>query len=188
MNPFIGEIRLMPYTYAPQDWLPCDGRQVPINQYQALAAILGTTYGGDARTYFNLPNMQGFAPVAPNTSDPTKPMVTQGKSTGAASVTLTEANYPSHNHGLNGISTGTPANRVNPPANNTQPGLVQLNGGTTSSTAVQVYTTATAPNTSFAPQAIGPSSTTAAVGHENRQPFLPLQFMIATNGVWPPRS
>ncbi len=188
MNPFIGEIRLMPYTYAPQDWLPCDGRQMSIQIYPALNAVLGGMYGGDNKTYFNLPNMQGFAPVAPNSSDLTRPVVTQGKSTGAASVTLTEANYPSHNHGLNGISTGTPANRVNLPANNTQPGLVQLNGGTTSAIAVQVYTTSTAPNTSFAPQAIGPSSTTAAVDHENRQPFLPLQFMIATTGVWPPRS
>lgn len=188
MNPFIGEIRLMPYTYAPQDWLPCDGRKMSIQNYAPLNAVLGGMYGGDNKTYFNLPNMQGFAPVAPNGSDPTRPVVAQGKTTGVTSVTLTESTFPTHTHGLNGIQTGTPANRVSNPTNGAQPGIVLLNGGTTASTTVKSFTSATTPNTSFAPQAIGPNSTTAAVGHENRQPFLPLQFMIATTGVWPPRS
>lgn len=188
MNPFIGEIRLMPYTYAPQDWLPCDGRQMQINQFQALSAVLGITYGGDGKTYFNLPNMQGFAPVAPNSSDLTRPVIAQGKSTGVASVALTDGNYPTHSHAMNGLSTLTVANRSNKPTTASRPSTLLLNGGSATSTPVKEFSDLPSPNTTFAPQAIGVNGTTAPVNHENRQPYLPLQFMIATTGVWPPRS
>ncbi len=188
MEPFIGEIRLLPYIFAPQGWLPCDGRQLPISSYQALAAVLGTTYGGDGRTYFNIPKMQGYTPVGANSPNPTTVQLGLGKTSGVTAVTLGQGNYPTHNHDMNGIGAGAPTNRLNKPASTNRPGGILLNGAT-SPTALNDFSDVATPNTSFASAAIGNNNTgvAAVTAHENQQPYLPLQFMIAWDGIFPER-
>lgn len=188
MDPFIGEIRLLPYTFAPQDWLPCDGRKLFVQQYQALFAILGDTYGGDLKTYFNLPNLQGFIPVGTNSTIANTVVLGLGKTTGTTTETLSYSEYPTHNHTMNGLGNGSTANRLNQPTAASRPSTLLLNGNSGSSTPVIAFSDVATPNTTFAAQAISPNGTTTAAAHSNQQPNLPLQFMIATQGVFPVRS
>jgi len=183
MDPFIGEIRLLPYTYAPQDWLPCDGSSQSINEYTTLYAVIGLTYGGDGVKTFNLPDLRNFIPVGPNRSLASTVQLDIGKAVGEATVTLTASQIPSHNHDMNGKNTTTVTNRLTAPANNAQPGPVLFNGTTSTTKAQQAFSTVNTPDTVFAPQTIGPSGSSAA--HPNQQPYLPLNFMIAVNGIYP---
>lgn len=189
MDPFIGEIRLLPYTFAPQGWFPCDGRSLSVQQYTPLFALLQTTYGGDGRTSFKIPDMRGFTPVGPNNSDSTRVKLNLGKSTGDTTVTLAQGEYPTHNHDMNGIGGGALTNRLNNPASTNRPGTILLTGATSPVTLKDFSDVAT-PNASFAPSAIGNNNTGVATvtAHENQQPYLPLQFMIAWDGIFPTRS
>lgn len=167
-EPFIGEIKLVAYGFPMKGWAQCNGQLLPINQNQALFAILGTTYGGDGQTNFALPNLVARAPVGAG-QGPGLSNYTLGQSSGQAAVTLGSAELPPHTHDLKATGattgqTGTPEPRV------------QL--GTASSAAYREAGNLAA----MAPDAL------AAVGgspHENRQPYLGLQYVIALVGIFP---
>lgn len=178
MDPFIGEIRIFGFNYPPQDWAYCNGQQLPVQQFQALFSLIAGTFGytGNPPTAFNLPNLQsqvvmGAIPMQDNNS------TAMNQSSGAEKVLLSETQMPNHTHSMGGEIIAGAANYANIPGPTVLPNVVFV--GTNGQ---KSYTTAT-PNTAFSPLAI------SAVGgngtHENRQPFLTLNFCICTDGIYP---
>lgn len=173
-DPFVAEIRIFPFNFAPRGWAFCDGQILPLAQNTALFSLLGTTYGGNGQSNFAIPNLQGRAPMHPG-QGPGLSLHDLGELGGSETVTLVESEMPSHAHTVQG--KGTP-----PPATGSTPGptfaLGRSNGGT-------AYT---------APANLGamsPSTIAVAGGsqpHNNLQPYLTLSFCIALQGVFPPRS
>jgi microcystin-dependent protein len=173
-DPFIGEIRIFPYTYAPDGWALCNGQLLSIQQYPALSAVIGTIYGGDGRTTFAVPDLQSRAPMhAGQGPGLTNRLV--GEQDGANAVTLTQANLPSHAHNA---QSELEASDTTDPTNN-YPGILT----TLSTLAYKPSPTATVPMSTAAIAPTGQSQ-----GHENRQPFLTFNFCIALEGEFPPRS
>jgi microcystin-dependent protein len=157
---------MMSFGFAPRGWAACDGQLLAINQNQALFSILGTTYGGDGRTTFALPNLRGRVPVHTSSS------FSLGQQGGEASHTLTTNETPTHTHAWNASSapatSGSPANAV---------------------LAASVGTAAFAPPSSLV--AMDPSGVAPAGGsqpHENTQPYLTVSFCIALQGIFPSRN
>lgn len=160
-EPFLSEIRIMSFGFAPRGWALCDGQLLPINQNQALFSLLGTTFGGNGQTNFALPDLRGRAPIHVGASH------TLGERGGEQAHTLSIAEIPTHTH----VLSGSPSNaNAAPAANNV---LAAANN---------VY------NTPSNLTALGPSSI-ASVGssqaHLNMQPFLTLNFSIALQGIFP---
>src|SRR5436309_571966 len=112
MDPFVAEIRIFPFNFAPKGWAFCDGQILPLSQNTALFSLLGTTYGGDGKSNFALPNMQGNAPMHPG-QGPGLSLHDLGETGGSDTVSLLESEIPSHNHTLNASggdgTTGSPA-------------------------------------------------------------------------------
>ena len=175
-EPFIAEIRIFAGNFAPRGWAFCNGQLLPIAQNTALFSLIGTTYGGDGRTTTALPNLQGRAPMHPGRG----PGLTDrrlGERGGVENVTLNEAQMPNHNHTAS--TTLTPGNEDDPQAD------AMLAGGQTAAT--HLYAPAsTAFSGKLAAQAM------PAVGgsqpHNNMQPFLTLNYIIALQGLYPSRS
>ncbi|MFV3406245.1 MULTISPECIES: phage tail protein [Pseudomonas] len=174
MEPFIGEVRLFPYQYIPQDWALCNGATLSITTNQALFAVIGTTYGGDGRNTFMLPNLNGRAAVGAGAAV-TGTNWPAGTAAGGDTLQLTVSNLPPHNHTLNVVAAVKASTAINTPANNVVP---------TQPTRVALYSPA--PNTSLSP------STLATAGNSqpiyNMQPFLTLVYCIATTGIFPPHQ
>src|SRR5215467_8662379 len=103
MDPFVAEIRIFPFNFAPKGWAFCDGQILPLSQNTALFSLLGTTYGGDGKSNFALPNMQGNAPMHPG-QGPGLSLHDLGETGGSETVSLLESEIPSHSHGLMGIA------------------------------------------------------------------------------------
>jgi microcystin-dependent protein len=167
---FLGEIKLLPYDWAPKYWTLCAGQLLSINSNQALFSLLGTTYGGDGVTTFALPDLRGRVPVHPSTSLP------QGTKAGQETVTLTTANLPTHNH-LVAVST-TAGNNPAFTGN-------FIAAGSNASGAVNIYGTATSLQP-LDPAAV--SNTGGNQPHENCQPSLVMNYCIATQGIYPSRN
>ena len=175
-EPFIGEIRLFGGNFAPRGWSFCDGQLVAIQSNPALFSLLGTSYGGDGRSTFGLPNLQGRAPMGtgrgPGLSDRRL-----GEQTGATTETLTEQQLPSHNHPMQGSSTVA-----------TEDGQTFPTGhvlGTDEEEEAQVlYTSGARQN--FATTAI--SSFGGGQAHDNVQPHIALNYIIALEGLFPERG
>lgn len=164
-DPFLGEIKLVGFNFAPLDWAFCDGQLLSIAQNTALFSILGTTYGGDGVTTFALPNLRGRVPLHPGTN-------VLGTVSGAATVTLTSAEIPAHTHVLR--ATTSEANVLAP------------DGATLAAATSQVYA-----DQLSQPVALAAGALAAAGGsqpHENMQPYLALNFVIALSGIFPSRS
>jgi microcystin-dependent protein len=165
---FIGEIRLLPFNFAPEGWLACNGQQLLINQYAALASVIGGLYGQLTQTQFYLPDLRGRAPMGLSTSYPA------GTGQGSNSVTLNAIQVPAHNHLVVG--------NVYPSTSNTPAPTTRF--GTDSSNTFATYKAP--PNTQ--PTTMNPA-TISPVGqnlpHENRQPYLALQFCICYDGFYP---
>ena len=176
-EPFLGEIKLMAFGFAPKGWALCNGQLLPINQNQALFSLLGTTYGGDGRVNFRLPNLQGQAPVHFGGGAGLSP-VNLGETAGEAVHTLTIDELPAHAHTVmgtnNGATTTTPAGNVL---------AVKPRRGK------NVYSP---PPPLASTQPLDPRSVSPSVGnnqaHENRQPFLVLNFVIALQGIFPSQN
>lgn len=171
MEPFIAEIRMVGFNFAPRGWAFCDGTLLPIAQNTALFALLGTTYGGDGRTTFALPDLRGRAPMHPGQA-PGLSSYQLGEQTGSESVTLTVVEMPAHTHGAGGsgqaVHVSTAA--VGAPAPDVAP--------------AQVMSSAYGPPTSLVAmndQAGG------GLPHQNRQPYLCTPFIIALQGIFPSR-
>lgn len=168
LEPFLGEISLCSFNFPPKGWAFCNGQLLPINQNQALFSILGTTYGGDGRTTFALPDLRGRSPAHVGNG------LTLGERVGSETHTLTANELPSHSHTLQGLSdvanTTTPANSL--PAAKGRGGrdIYAANGATQD----------------LSPQAV--QATGQGQPHENMQPFLTLNFIIALQGVFPSQN
>ncbi|CAD6875576.1 phage tail protein [Methylomonas fluvii] len=167
MDPILGEIKLFAINIVPKGWAPCNGTLLPIAQNQALYSLLGTYYGGDGRNTFALPDLRGRVPVATVGEQP-------GASGGTEIVTLTAAQVPPHTHEINvstaaGDQTNAIGHHIAAPANNNN-----------------LYIAATGASTI----ALDPATVDTQGGngnHNNMQPFLTLNYYIATAGVYPQR-
>ena len=170
-DPFVAEIRVLPFNFAPIGWASCDGQLLLISQNTALFSLLGTNYGGNGKTNFALPNLAGRFAMGPG-QGPGLSDRFLGEDTGQASVTLIAAEMPAHNHDLKAGSSGLAASPsgavMAPPAN----------GAST-------YRAPGAP-AQMAANMVGVSG--GGQPHENRQPYLALMFCIAMQGIFPPRS
>lgn len=174
-EPFIAEIRIVGFNFAPRGWAFCDGQLLPISQNTALFSLIGTTYGGDGRTTMALPDLRGRAPMQPGRG----PGLTDrrlGEKVGVETVTLSEAQIPSHAHTARGNTAG---GVVVDPLNN-QSGLARSAGGQ----AYQGNTSASLVD--LASQTL--STTGGSQSHDNLQPYLVLNFVIALVGLYPSRS
>jgi microcystin-dependent protein len=177
-NPFVAEIRIFPFNFPPKGWAFCDGQLLPISQNTALFSLLGTFYGGDGKSTFALPNLQGNAALHTD-SYSGGGQFPIGAAGGASNVTLIQTEIPAHSHFLNAdaaaATTGNPAGGAYAEGQWTAP----PNSGN-----VTMYTTA-APDTQLAPTAIAPAG--SSFPHNNMQPYLTLNFCIALQGVFPAR-
>ena len=171
-SPFVAEIRIFAGNFAPKGWAQCNGQLMPISQNTALFSLLGTTYGGDGKSTFALPDLQGSAPIhqgqGPGLSDRLL-----GEAAGEQSVTLLTTEMPAHQHQ---VQAGGSADQPSP-ANNSW-GTIG-----TSRTPPPLY--ATTANVQMNPQAL--SVTGSSFPHNNMSPYLCLTFIIALQGVFPAR-
>lgn len=172
MDPFVAEIRIFPFNFAPKGWAFCDGQILPLSQNTALFSLLGTTYGGDGKSNFALPNMQGNVPMHPG-QGPGLSLHDLGETGGSETVTLLQSEIPSHSHTLKAdILDIADTNVVSPNAS-----LALSSGGA-------LYQNA--PNGNMSDNAITPAG--GDQPHNNMQPYLTLNFCIALQGVYPPRT
>lgn len=188
---FLGEIRPFACNFAPRDWMLCQGQTLPIQQYSALFSLLGTTYGGNGTTTFQLPNIQGQVLVGTGQLTGGSDYV-WGETGGVPSVALTQNEMPQHNHALNGASSGAPVtwavNEVHTPSTTTYlSNLAAKNatGGNLFGFGF-VPSPANAPNTQLAPNTV--AVTGGGQPHENRAPFLTINYCIAVYGQFPARN
>ena len=186
MDAFLGEIRLFPYTYNPDGWLPCFGQAVSIQIYNALYAVIGDAYGPVTSSSFTLPNFQGSVPVGFGQGPGLSPYEL-GTSEGASSVVLNLNDIPPHSHSLVAQVPSTPASLVAVPTATTSLSFARkLQTGTT-------YEKIPINNATLATLGTLPSATVGVNGgaplpHENQQPFLNMKFFICVKGVWPTRQ
>jgi microcystin-dependent protein len=166
-EPFLGEVRMMSFTYPPRGWATCSGQLLPINQNQALFALLGTMYGGNGQTTFGLPNLLGRVPVHRGGG------FTQGQAFGETSHTLTQSEMPAHTHGVVVDNTGPASQDGNRPANNKR-----LSG----SAPVDLW----GPETGPQPMNQGViGDTGGSQPHDNMSPYTVIGFCIALVGIFP---
>lgn len=171
-EPFIGEIRIFGFNFAPRSWAFCNGQLLPISQNTALFSLLGTIYGGDGRTTFALPNLEGRAPMGEGRG-PGLTARTIGQRGGTDFVTLVESQIPNHAHNVNCVSTpgstNIPTNNI--PANT---GLIDREYSD-STTTINMASAAVA-------------NTGGSQSHNNMQPYLGIYFCMALQGLYPSRS
>ena len=173
-DPFLAEIRIFSGNFAPTGWALCSGQLMPISQNTALFSLLGTTYGGDGRSTFALPNLQGAAPMQQGQGAGLSQRYL-GESGGEQSVTLLQSEMPMHNHRAMGYDGG---------GNSNSPSNAVWGQAAVGRQATNLYSTAT-PNTMM-----GARTTQIAGGtqpHNNMQPYLGLAFIIALQGIFPQR-
>ena len=170
-DPFVAEIRIFPFNFAPKGWAWCDGQLLPLSQNTALFSLLGTTYGGDGKSNFALPDLQGRAPMHPG-QGPGLSLHDLGEQGGSETVTLLESEIPAHSHSLN-ASPDDGDIRIPTP---------------TRSWAKAVMYKAGAPNPATAMAAEGLAPAGGDQPHNNLQPYLTFYFNIALQGVFPPRT
>lgn len=161
-EPFLSEIRLMSFTFAPKGWAQCNGQLLPINQNQGLFSLLGTTFGGDGRVNFALPDLRGRVPIHVGSGH------VLGESGGAHSHTLSVAELPEHVHAVNAASKATGGSAS--PSGNVLGGGNNVYGRTGGDTTLHPGTV----------QNVGGSQP-----HLNDQPFLTINFCIALQGIFP---
>jgi len=171
-DPFVAEIRIFPFNFAPKGWAWCDGQLLPLSQNTALFSLLGTTYGGNGKSNFALPDLQGRAPMHPG-QGPGLSLHDLGETGGSETVTLLESEIPSHSHALRAFND-VGEDRI-PSASES---LARSTGG--------LLYAAPGSTVSLAPEALAPAGGDAP--HNNLQPFLTFYFCIALQGVFPPRT
>lgn len=171
-QPYIGEIRLFPFTFAPLNWLDCDGRLLAIAEYNALFALIGTTYGGDGQTTFALPDLRGRVPIHQGAGVGLSNRVI-GERAGTETVTLMQSQMPAHTHTVV-ATTGI--------ANSGAPGPTVLPGAVTNQTQYVSDLTGAVPF-AMSPQAV--SAGGGSQPHENNMPTLTLRYCMAVFGIFP---
>src|SRR5262245_36275981 len=170
-DPFVAEIRIFPFNFAPRGWAWCDGQLLPLSQNTALFSLLGTTYGGNGKSNFALPDLQGRAPMHPG-QGPGLSLHDLGETGGSETVSLLESEIPAHSHALQataGLSAGRdPTSAV----------LARSRGGSAYGPASSLV--------AMSGQALAPAG--GDQPHNNLQPYLTFYFCIALQGVFPPRG
>jgi microcystin-dependent protein len=173
-DPFVAEIRIFGFNFAPKGWAFCDGQLLPISQNTALFSLLGTMYGGDGKSTFGLPDMQGNAPMFFG-QGPGLSLYDEGQMGGVPSVTLLDSEMPVHQHALQ--ANTAPADLPTPGPNNSlarsSPFIYKVPAGAN-------------PPQPMAPQAVSPTG--GSQPHNNMMPYLTLNFCLALQGVFPPRG
>ncbi len=168
-DPFVAEIRIVPFNFAPRGWAFCDGQILPLSQNTALFSLLGTTYGGNGQSTFALPNLQGSAAMHPG-QGPGLSLHDLGETGGSQTVSLLQSEIPAHAH--TAFASPFPATTNNAAG--------QYWGR------VSRFYAPPATAVPMSPQAIAPVG--GSLPHPNMQPFLTLSFIIALQGVFPPRT
>jgi len=172
MDPFVAEIRIFPFNFPPRGWAWCNGQLLPLSQNTALFSLLGTTYGGDGKSVFALPGIQGSAPMfwgqGPGLSNRSL-----GEQSGSQTVTLLQSEIPVHLHSM--MASNADSNSQSPVANLLAGGV----GG------ISMYGAPPA-QVQLSPNALTPAG--GSLPHNNMQPYLTLNFNIALQGVYPPRQ
>jgi microcystin-dependent protein len=169
---FLAEIRIFPFVFAPTGWAFCDGQLMPISQNTALFSLLGTTYGGDGKSTFGLPNMQGNAPMQPG-QGPGLSLRDLGETSGMENITLLLSEMPSHSHVMN---------TTNDDGNNSKPGDGTIGRYFGRGQPLYVSPGALQP---LAVQTVAPAG--GGLPHSNMQPYLTLNYCIALQGIFPQR-
>ena len=170
-DPFVAEIRIFPFNFAPQGWAFCNGQILPISQNTALFSLLGTTYGGNGQSTFALPNMLGNAPMHPG-QGPGLSLHDLGEMSGSDTVTLLQSEMPAHSHSL--IASQSDGGDTSPANNLTATGI-GIGAFAAPGAVVQLNSNSTTP-------------TGGSLPHNNLMPYLTLNFNIALQGVFPPRT
>src|SRR5688500_8593073 len=173
-DPFVAEIRIFPFNFAPKGWAWCDGQLLPLSQNTALFSLLGTTYGGNGKSNFALPDLQGRAPMHPG-QGPGLSLHDLGETGGSETVSLLESEIPAHAHSINANAT---------PANLAAPSVARAWARTQPGTPYKAP--AGQPLVPFAPEALAPAG--GDQPHNNMMPYLTFYFCIALQGVFPPRG
>jgi microcystin-dependent protein len=175
-TPFLAQIEIFSFNFAPRGWALCDGQLLPINQNQALFSLLGTTYGGDGRVTFALPDLRSRVPISMGAG------YVLGERGGAEGVTINVSTMPAHNHLLNGDNAnGTVAT----PATNTVTGVGNGTANPGGPFSIALYSS-TNPNNALWPGTIGNNGGSQA--HNNLMPYLCLNMSIALQGIFPSQN
>ena len=170
-QPYVGEIRMFGGNFAPAGWAFCNGATMSIAENETLFQLIGTTYGGDGESTFNLPDLQGRVPIHQGTGPDGQTYIV-GEKAGVETVTLTIQQIPNHNHAF--IGTGNPGTTTNPPQN-----IVAQNSGNNIYIEDQAFV-------ALAPQSLLPDG--GSQPHENLQPYLCVAFIISLFGLFPSPS
>jgi microcystin-dependent protein len=175
-DPFVAEIRIFPFNFAPKGWAWCDGQLLPLSQNTALFSLLGTTYGGNGKSNFALPDLEGSAPMHTGSSQgPGLSDHDEGEQSGSETVTLLETEIPAHSHNI--MAANFPGDIQTP-----TPSVSLARTGSGNS----FQTTTNSNLTQLAFQALAPAG--GDQPHNNMQPYLTYYFNIALQGVFPPRG
>lgn len=178
MDPYLGEIRLFASNFCPSNWHICDGSKLPVSAYEALFSLIGTTYGGDGRTTFGLPDLRGRVPIGQGPGPNLTPRVV-GQSGGSSQVTLVEANMPPHTHTFSVVGSAATTVTISQGA-----ALAQPSGN------VAHYVPPSA-SPAPVPLAMSPSAISVAPGgsypHDNVMPYVAIHYIICVEGLYPQR-
>jgi microcystin-dependent protein len=170
-DPFVAEIRIFPFNFAPKGWAWCDGQLLPLSQNTALFSLLGTTYGGDGKSTFALPDLQGRAPMHPG-QGPGLSLHDLGETGGSETVSLLESEIPAHSHALVASYAD---------------GISQTPVGQKLATGIAIgQYAAPGPLIQLSPNSLAPAG--GDQPHNNMMPYLTFYFCIALQGVFPPRT
>lgn len=178
-QPFVAEITMFAFNFAPKGWAFCAGQLLPISQNTALFSLLGTFYGGDGKSTFALPNMQGNAATSQGQSPGTSDYFI-GQEGGTPNVSLLQTEIPAHTHGF--MATTTPGGTRTSAGNQIAKAAAGGKQGSWSGN----YLSTASPQTAMSFNAVQPAG--GGLPHENMQPYLTLNFCIALQGVFPPRG
>jgi microcystin-dependent protein len=171
MDPFVAEIRIFPFNFAPRGWAFCSGQILPLSQNTALFSLLGTTYGGNGSSNFGLPDLQGRAPMHPG-QGPGLSLYDLGESSGTETITLLASEMPGHTHGVMGATIDNADSNV-PTNNNIGKASTKVFNAAGTQVQMNVNTIGVTGN---------------SLPHSNMMPYLTMNFCIALQGVYPPRS
>ncbi|HEY2069730.1 MAG TPA: tail fiber protein [Rhizomicrobium sp.] len=177
-SPFVAEITMFGFNFAPKGWAMCQGQLLPLSQNTALFSLLGTQYGGDGKSTFGLPNLQGLGVVGAGNGAGLS-SYTQGETNGSENVTVLQSEMPQHNHAMfgvtgNGLTVAAAGNQL----------ARGFSGGKAASYTAN-YLSTSAPQTPMSLQTMSVSG--SSFPHNNMQPYLALNFCIAMQGVFPAR-